>query len=87
MKMMATNSDIKNHSNFSVTSLHWKNTVSWDVKPCGSCRNRCFGGTPVPTRATRRNIPEDTILDFYILGEGILHSHRRGNRLDSVAET
>jgi hypothetical protein len=22
-----------------------KNGVYWDVMPCGSCKNRCFGGT------------------------------------------
>jgi hypothetical protein len=22
-----------------------KSTVFWDVTPCGSCKNRCFGGT------------------------------------------
>jgi hypothetical protein len=22
-----------------------KNGVFWDVTPCGSCENRCFGGT------------------------------------------
>jgi hypothetical protein len=22
-----------------------KNVVFWDVTPCGSCKNQCFGGT------------------------------------------
>jgi hypothetical protein len=39
-----------------------KNVVFWDVTPYGSCKNRRFGGTPVLTRATRRNIPKDGIL-------------------------
>jgi hypothetical protein len=35
--------------------------------------------TSVLTTATRRNNPEDTILDIYNTEDGILHSHRRGN--------
>jgi hypothetical protein len=49
------------------TSLFIKNGVFWVVTPCGSCKNRRFGGTW--RLATRRNNPEDTIL----------HSHRREN--------
>jgi hypothetical protein len=33
-----------------------KNSIFWDVTPCGSCKNL--------TRATRHNIPEDAILDM-----------------------
>jgi hypothetical protein len=25
--------------------IHLKNSVFWDVTPCGSCKNRRFGGT------------------------------------------
>jgi hypothetical protein len=25
-------------------SVAWKNGVFWDVTPCGSCKNRRFGG-------------------------------------------
>jgi hypothetical protein len=27
------------------TTVTMKNGVSWDVMPCGSCKNRRFGGT------------------------------------------
>jgi hypothetical protein len=28
-----------------LTAVTMKNGVFWDVKPCGSCKNRRFGGT------------------------------------------
>jgi heterodisulfide reductase subunit C len=27
------------------TAVTMKNGVLWDVTTCGSCKNRCFGGT------------------------------------------
>jgi hypothetical protein len=30
---------------FPVMQFIVKNGVFWDVTPCGSCKNRCFGGT------------------------------------------
>jgi hypothetical protein len=26
------------------TAVTMKNVVFWDATPCGSCKNRCFGG-------------------------------------------
>jgi hypothetical protein len=43
--------------------------------------------TSVLTRATRRNIPEDTILDFYIPEDVILHSHSRETLKSYIALT
>jgi hypothetical protein len=28
------------------TAVTMKNAISWEVTPCGSCKNRRFGGTP-----------------------------------------
>jgi hypothetical protein len=47
------------------TSVTMKNSVFWDVTLCGSCMNRRFRGTSVLTRATRRNILEDGILQSF----------------------
>jgi sulfur relay (sulfurtransferase) complex TusBCD TusD component (DsrE family) len=47
------------------------NAVFYDVKLCGSCKNRRFGGV------RQRNIPE----------EGIRHSHRRENLKSYIAST
>jgi hypothetical protein len=38
--------DINQHVRFEVfTAVTMKNGVFWDVTPCGSCKNRLFGGT------------------------------------------
>jgi hypothetical protein len=31
------------------TAVTMKNGVFWDVTPCGSCKNRRFGGTAPPS--------------------------------------
>jgi hypothetical protein len=36
--------------------------VFWDVRPCGCCEDRRFGGMSVLTRLMRRHILEDGIL-------------------------
>jgi hypothetical protein len=63
--------------------VNMKNVVLRDVTPCGSCKNRRFGGSPilvalmmmairssetVLTRAKRRSILEDDILHFLLYG-------------------
>jgi hypothetical protein len=44
------------------------NAVFWDMMPCGSCKNRRFGGMSVLKRATFCHVPEEGILleSFYI---------------------
>jgi hypothetical protein len=44
-----------------------KNAVFWDVTQFRSCVNRRFGGTSLHIRSTRRQILEDSILNFNII--------------------
>jgi hypothetical protein len=50
-----------------------KTTVFWDVTPCGSCKNRCFGGTYRECRALRllvttNIVPSSLILVILMMG-------------------
>jgi cytidine deaminase len=67
-----TRADYKSYIRFEVfTAMTMKNGVFWDVTPCGTCKNQLLvtvmkealisSEASVLTRATRRNIPEDTI--------------------------
>jgi hypothetical protein len=50
---------------FDFNVSNYEDAVSWDVMPCGSCKNWHFtrsSGTLVLTRATWHHIPEDGIL-------------------------
>jgi hypothetical protein len=49
-------------------SVTLKNSVFRGVTLCGSYKNRRFGGMSFLTRAARRHIPEDGILDYSGLG-------------------
>jgi hypothetical protein len=40
---LSKNSTVVRFEVFTVVTM--KNAVFWDVTPCGSCENRCFGGT------------------------------------------
>jgi hypothetical protein len=44
--------DLTTH--FTYTCFNQKNGVFWDVPPCGSCKNRRFGGTQRLLRSVRR---------------------------------
>jgi hypothetical protein len=44
--VMEDNEGLQNYVRFEVfMAVTMKNGVFWDVTPCGSCKNRRFGGT------------------------------------------
>jgi hypothetical protein len=46
MYVVVVHANKSNFVRFEVsTAVTMKNGVFWDVTPCGSCKNRCFGGT------------------------------------------
>jgi hypothetical protein len=71
-----------------LTAVAMKNVVFWDLTPCGSCKKRRFGGTitdalsssetVVVISATRRNIPEEAILEnlYCLSGENKKHREK-----------
>jgi hypothetical protein len=38
------------------TAMTMKNGVFWDVTPCGSCKNRRFGGTNIRISSQRTSV-------------------------------
>jgi hypothetical protein len=57
-----------------------KNVAFWDVGPCRSCVKRRSAETSVHTRSTRRQIPENDILQN-ILNIKLLHIFREEEAL------
>jgi hypothetical protein len=46
IKFTTCHAGTSNYVRFEVfTAMTMKNAVFWDVTPCGSCKNRRFGGT------------------------------------------
>jgi hypothetical protein len=45
------------HVRFEVFTATLKNGVFWDVRPCGSCKNRRFGGSVTSEKMSFLNFP------------------------------